>query len=395
MAAAPTPSTSSASALRCERFDLSGRLGRFERTPSGGLRIPAYISRTGVQTYRDGEGREVREYRPAGEVLAEASYRSFDGAPVTREHPPELVTPATWKDHAIGSVRNVRPDGDRVSAEIVIEDAATIAAIEAGELVEVSAGYTAELDASPGVYDGQPFDVVQRTIRGNHVGLGPEGWGRAGPSVRLRIDAAREIIPATPTVGPGPTSQRTDQNMSDQNTATREREIGRLTTERDAAVSRADAAEARVAELEAEATVIRTRLDAATSQDEIDGHVSRRLGLLDQARTILGSSYKWAGKSDAQIMRDAVRKAGHKIGDDASADRVAGAFETVLALSKSSKGSKSTDAAEEESEETEEEETEDARGDGGSFTVTTVKRGDGAPPKRAIPSVADKWRRAD
>ena len=179
--------------MQVHRFDLSGRLGKFARTPSGGLRIPAYIARTGVLTYEEEEGGVQREYRPESEVLSEESWRTFEGAPVTIDHPPagELVTPETWRELAVGYVTNVRPDGQRIAADLVIEDAAAIAAIERGELLEVSAGYRADLDPAPGNVDGQAYDVVQRTIRGNHVALGPEGWGRSGPAVALRLDGGR------------------------------------------------------------------------------------------------------------------------------------------------------------------------------------------------------------
>ena len=59
-----------------QRFDV-GRLDRAKRTGAGGARVPASISRTGVQVYTDQQGRTVREYRPAETVFATESLDSL------------------------------------------------------------------------------------------------------------------------------------------------------------------------------------------------------------------------------------------------------------------------------------------------------------------------------
>jgi len=41
-----------------QRFDV-GRLDRAKRTGAGGARVPASVSRTGVQSYTDDQGRTV------------------------------------------------------------------------------------------------------------------------------------------------------------------------------------------------------------------------------------------------------------------------------------------------------------------------------------------------
>lgn len=427
---------STASQRRVERYDLAGRLDRFERTPSGGLRIPAYISRTGVQVYSDAEGNMIREFRPADQVLAEESWRSFEGAPVTSDHPPDLVTPETWGEVSIGYVRNVRPDGSRVAADLVIEDAEAIRAIEARELVETSAGYTATIAPEPGVVDGQPYDAMQLNIRGNHVALGPEGWGRAGPSVRLRIDAARQVIDDVRS-GP-PSVQRSDSMTtttkrmvkidgldleagSDAHVQAlelkisglakeRDQAIERLTKERDEATKRADAAEGKLSVVEKEHGELKKKADRLESQEELDSRVARRLSLIDQARGLLGPKYKWAGKSDRQIMSDALKKAGHAVADDASADFVSGAF--AHAVAGAARKAKTRDAAAEEpdgdesdddeeqidaaadDDESDDETMEDGgRRDGGGFRVRRVRRDRDDVPAYTPPPFNEAWRR--
>ena len=48
---------------------------------------------------------------------------------------------------------------------------------------ELSMGYRCKYEFSPGIWNGQRYDAIQRTIRGNHVALVAEG--RMGPSVAV------------------------------------------------------------------------------------------------------------------------------------------------------------------------------------------------------------------
>lgn len=385
---APNPRT-------VERYDLAGKLGKFARTPSGGLTIPAWISRTGVQAYENANGQVVREFRPPTEVFDEASYRSFEGAPVTVDHPKDLVNPMTWRAHAVGTVRNVRPDGDRLAADLVIEDGETIAAIESGELVETSAGYHAAVAPVAGMHDGETYEATQQAIRGNHVALGPEGWGRAGPSVRLRVDAAHQITDAPERVlrSDSMTAKRMVkidgyefEAGSEQHLSAVERERGKLTQELADAVKRADAADVKAASLAAELANVR----ADAKNVDVGALVDARIALLDKARKILGDGYEHAGKTDREIMVDALGKAGTKIAEDADDAFIAGAFSVATNAAKGDMDEEEPDGDEPPPEDDEE---TDGRGDSRGFTATRP-RGDGGakPAPYRMPSLADKWR---
>lgn len=183
---------------RVIRMDLSRLDGLVETAPGGGLRIPAAVTRVGVLEYEDAEGNRWGELRPAEEVFAEDSLATLRGAPLTDLHPSELVTPATWKRVAIGHVGDdVRRDGDYVAASVIVQDALAVERVQAGERREVSCGYECDLEESPGEYEGVPYQRVQRGIRYNHLGIGPEGWGRAGSDVSLRLDGADTPVRST------------------------------------------------------------------------------------------------------------------------------------------------------------------------------------------------------
>lgn len=172
-----------------------GTVRDVERTPAGGLRVNAAITRAGVLTYKDVNGKEWRELRPPEEVFAVDSLKSFRDAPVTDGHPSALVTPDTFREHARGHVADMpTQENDLVTAPLVIDDADAVRAVEAGERKDVSAGYTCDLDPTPGSFNGERYDRVQRNIRGNHVAILPPGAGRAGERVSLRMDGAAQQI---------------------------------------------------------------------------------------------------------------------------------------------------------------------------------------------------------
>lgn len=173
---------------RVTRCDLS-RLDAIETTADGELRIPARLARVGVLTYEDADGTTWGEFVPPETLFAPDSIASMRGRPLTDLHPGKLVTPLTRKSLSVGHVSDeVKRDGDYLSAPVYVTDAAEIELVQKGERRDVSCGYTCDLDETPGVYDGVPYTRVQRNRIYNHLGLGPEGWGRAGTDVALRLD---------------------------------------------------------------------------------------------------------------------------------------------------------------------------------------------------------------
>lgn len=170
------------------RYD-TGVLDKAERTPQGGLRVPAFVTRTGIFEYKLADGTVQREYRPAEEVFHVDALATLEDAPVTDLHPASFVNPANYRSLERGHARNVGKTDEFVSATLVIQDADMVRAIEAGERSEISLGYTCDLDFTPGEFNGEKYDAIQRNIRNNHVAVGPEKWGRAGAEVRMRLDS--------------------------------------------------------------------------------------------------------------------------------------------------------------------------------------------------------------
>src|SRR5258706_15099623 len=98
-------------------------LGRAVKTPVGGLRIPARLTRAGVFSYRLPDGSRRRELRLPEEVFRPESVASLRSAVVTDLHPKSgEVTAESFKQDAVGHVENPQRDGDRfISADVVVQ----------------------------------------------------------------------------------------------------------------------------------------------------------------------------------------------------------------------------------------------------------------------------------
>jgi hypothetical protein len=158
------------------------------------VRVDATVCAPGVYTYHEPGGKTVREYVPPEEIAKPESLASLEDATVTNRHPSSMVNPSTWGAVSIGHAKQGKLDGDKAVSTLVISRAEAQA--ELGKsLIEVSRGVNVRIDETPGVTPaGERYDRVQRDITYNHIALGPQGWGRQGSGVALRLDAAGDEI---------------------------------------------------------------------------------------------------------------------------------------------------------------------------------------------------------
>jgi len=171
------------------RFFYSTQLSEhIVETPEGFLLcLDVPIARTGWQEYGPGEttleaGGDglVHVERRAEDVFAPEAMASFEGKPFVIDHPGEDVTPANWRELAMGHAQDVHQgDGDAADlllANLLVMDGQAIALIRGG-LREISCGYDAEYEQTG------PGRGRQRNIRGNHVALVAQG--RCGGRCRI------------------------------------------------------------------------------------------------------------------------------------------------------------------------------------------------------------------
>lgn len=163
------------------------------------------ISKVGVFPY---SGRQIGApdpdaiyyvFRPPEELSNPETIESFKLTPFINEHPATLLgnvngLSTTDRKRVEGVIgEQVRFEYPYLRANIRIYSNDTIESIQFGK-EEVSAGYRCSWEPREGVFKGQPYQYVQRNIRGNHTALVSEG--RSGPDVAI-MDSAMDCMTFT------------------------------------------------------------------------------------------------------------------------------------------------------------------------------------------------------
>jgi hypothetical protein len=156
--------------LLCQNVPIT-RIGEFIYRPN---EVPIEGTVDGV----------VKIMRDEAEVFSESAINSFNGVPVTIEHPTEFVGPDNWNKLAVGTVQNVRRgdngQSDFLMADLLITNAKAIELINAGQR-EISCGYDAQYcQLEPGI--GKQTEII-----GNHVAIVDRG--RAGGKCAIQDKA--------------------------------------------------------------------------------------------------------------------------------------------------------------------------------------------------------------
>lgn len=173
------------------------------KTPEGFLlcaNVP--LTRTGDLLYLAGEtpvsatsdGVTVIS-RTAETIFSPETIASFQGKPVTINHPKVFVDSKNIGTYGVGTVINVRPgEGDFANClvgDLLITHDDGINVVQSG-VREVSLGYEAEYTETA------PGKGVQTDIRGNHVALVDKG--RAGPLCAIRDSIGAKLMEITKRV---------------------------------------------------------------------------------------------------------------------------------------------------------------------------------------------------
>jgi hypothetical protein len=224
--------------------------------------------------------------------------------------------------------------------------------------------------SAPGVWQGQHYDAVQRKIRGNHVALGPKGWGRAGPEVRLRLDSAGNELRED-----RPMSQKVKVKVdgieyeagSESHLQALDKQIATLTAQRDDLATKLDDATKSLAAEKA-------RADAGISAEHLDQAVEARTLVLERARRVLGTDFSPTGKTNREICVAGLKRIHYAFREDASDELLREIF--IAATFRAD-------------EDVLDEDEESTRKDGVIVKETTP-----APERRRyeLPDISQKWR---
>ena len=314
-------------------------------TDEGYLIVPAKIARTGIQKYRasemgisDGDpNRIISVYRPPEEVFSDASLSSFSNKPVTDDHPPELVNASNSKKYTVGhSGPEVKKIEDFAETELFVTDALVINKINDGK-VELSNGYVADIDWTPGVSpDGEPYEAMQRNIRGNHIAIVTKG--RAGSACRVADNSPTtgdESVMAKVTI------DGVDYDVSEQAAQAIGKEQQRLADAEKEAQKEKDAkkeAEDELAEEKEKSKKtedsMQAKIDDALSKvpsaESLDKMVADRAEFISKVSKI-APNLKWEGKDELTIKREVVTSLRPNVQMDSKGDSyVEAAFDLIV-----------------------------------------------------------------
>lgn len=154
-------------------------------TEEGYLVDHPIVTSVGIFVYHNPDGSERRELRLPEEVFSPKSLASYKGKPIIVTHEAGYVDKDNVQEEHIGTILSEGyQDGNDVRAEIIIHD--TDAVKDTG-LRELSCGYNLRLEETPGVWEGEPYDAIQRDIEINHLALVDKA--RAGEQARLNVDS--------------------------------------------------------------------------------------------------------------------------------------------------------------------------------------------------------------
>ena len=175
--------------LKIQRLD-SISLDKTYYTEEGYLVDHPIVTTCGIFEYKNADGSIRRELRLPEYVFEEKSLKSYKGKPIIITHDAGEVDKENVRKEQIGTIMSEGyRDGDSVRCEIIIHDTN---ALERCGLKELSLGYSLDTDDTPGVWQGEKYDCIQKNIEINHLAL--VGEARAGETARLNIDGKDDEV---------------------------------------------------------------------------------------------------------------------------------------------------------------------------------------------------------
>lgn len=297
--------------IRADTFNIGATF-----TEEGFLKDTPIITRTGIFEYMNHDGSIRRELRPPEEVIKADSLASLKGKPIIITHAAGRVDCKNAKKHTVGTILSEgMPEGDTIKAEIIIHDRT---ALDSG-LKQLSCGYLVDLEMTPGEWNGQKYDAVQRNIRYNHLALVERA--RAGEMARLNLDGD-EIIEreeekkmakirldngleydVTPEVEVAFKGMQTKLDE-------KQTEIDKVTAEKDTAQAKLDAREQELEKVKKESQekldeAIKERVELLKTAENFKVDKADEMSNLDIKKAVIkavrGDSISLDGKSEAYI----------------------------------------------------------------------------------------------
>lgn len=332
---------------------------KLQETEEGFLQGFAIATRTGVFKYMKNDGSIQRELRLPEEVFSEESINSFKMKPITNEHK-GLVNSENAKNFTVGMTgQEVKIDGTYFAPFITITDKSTIDEIKRNKKQGLSFGYNLELEKQDGVYNGEPYNYIQRKIRGNHLAIVHQG--RAGSKARINLDADDAIC----------VNNNFNENFimpKKINLDNKEFEVAEeIALKLDSLVSENSELKKQNKEIQNNLDSVNGKLDASKTElealkkqdnsDQIKESVKNRIILINKAQNILKNDEDLLNLSDREIQEKVILKIQPDAKFDAKSDEyISARFDTIVEFEKNNKISKHFEIASNKTEKNDSEE---------------------------------------
>lgn len=153
----------------------------------------AQAGRCGILKYRE-NGKIVKELLHPDDVFDPESMASLAMKPFTLQHEGGMVKPETATGRIRGTTgENITRDGDYLICKVGVFDETALKDIEEGIAVELSAGYSCDVDPTSGIWRGEHYDRRQTNIRYNHL-TGATCARASGSKLRLNCEDPDALI---------------------------------------------------------------------------------------------------------------------------------------------------------------------------------------------------------
>lgn len=302
-------------------------------------------------------------YTPSDVLFGQSVIDGFTASDVVMMHPKgNQLNSDNYKDHVIGTAKNVRADNGYLVADLTIKDKWAIEAIEHDDIKQISLGYAAELDMTAGqtetgqAYHGQWVGMVADHVAvvregrcGDDCKIGDKQTVNTEQGMKVKIGNLEFDVGDNSTLAQAITAQNAELDALKAS----ELKVG----DQAFSLSELNATQATIDKLVADNKALaETNAELETKQttpEQIEALVADRVATIDNAKK-LNDKIVTDGKSSEQIRRDVITaKADDKlvkaiVGDsvaDAEQSAIDTAFKALLATADSKPQVNAADSA--------------------------------------------------
>lgn len=301
-------------------------------------------------------------YTPPDVLFGQSVIDGFTASDVVMMHPKgNQLNSDNYKDHVIGTAKNVRADNGYLVADLTIKDRWAIEAIEQDDIKQISLGYAAELDMTAGntetgqAYHGQWVGMVADHVAvvregrcGDDCKIGDKQTVKVEKSMKVKIGNLEFDVGDNSTLAQAITAQGAELDALKAS----ELKVG----DQSFGLSELNATQATIDKLVGDNKTLsdaNAELTAKqTTPEQVEALVADRVATIDNAKK-LNDKIVTDGKSSEQIRRDVVASQSDSalvkaiIGDGVSYEQSAidTAFKALLATADSKPQVNAADSA--------------------------------------------------